>query len=256
MHPEPDEGVGMENAKSVGSSRPIIRVVWVAVVAAAFLVASGTPGKAGSAAHEHAQAAARTVEKIANRTLKVLKNANLDTPSRQGCLERVLSENLDLKAIANFTLGHHRTTLSEAQRQTFEDEFGSYVIASYARRISRRAPESVDVIASRQVTPRTAAVSTRARKADGGSVVWTWRLLERDGRYRIVDLQMAGVSLAVTYRSKIGATLASEGFDSVISELRMHLEHGTAMRVEQIALFQLLGLNPGTIAERVALTNE
>lgn len=246
----------MEHVKSAGPSRPAARAVWTAVVAAAFLLVSAYPGNAASPAQARADEAAQAVKKIANRTLKVLENANLDTPSRQGCLERVLSESLDLKAISNFTLGHHRSALSEEQRRTFEETFGSYVVASYARRISRRAPESVDVIASRQVTPRTAAVSTRAKKADGGNVVWTWRLLKRDGRYRIVDLQMAGVSLAVTYRSKIGATLAGEGFDSVLSELRMHLDDGTAMRVEQIALFQLLGLNPGTIAERVALTKD
>lgn len=208
------------------------------------VLALGSSAQAASSPQGEAPDAAGAIRDIARHTLSVLGDANLDTDARQQRLEAVLSDGLDLAAIADFALGRHRGRLTTAQHTTFRETFADYVVASYARRISRRAPEGVDVIASRQVTTRTAAVSTRTHKADGGQVVWTWRLLKRGGRYRIVDLQMAGVSLAVTYRSQIGALLSKGGFQAVMKELRGHLRQGTAMRAEQIALFQLLGLRP------------
>lgn len=226
----------------------------LAASAAFVVLALGQSALAAPPSQGHAPDAAGAIREIAGRTLAVLQNANLDTGARQRRLEAVLSDGLDLEAIADFALGRHRSRLDPAQRAAFRNTFADYVVASYARRISRRAPEGVEVVASRQVTPRTAAVSTRTRKADGGQMVWTWRLLKRDSRYRIVDLQMAGVSLAVAYRSRIGATMSKRGFEAVMTELQSHLRQGTAMRAEQIALFQLLGLRPSGAEAWAALS--
>lgn len=246
----------MDIVRSIRRAVAGVSPQWCAALTAALVLLAASPGQTGVAKQSHAPEAAGAVERIADRTLSVLRDATLDTRARQRRLEHLLRDSLDLAAIADFTLGYHRTRLSESQQASFRKAFGDYVVASYARRISRRAPESLAVIASRQVTPTTAAVSTRTEKAGGDDVVWTWRLLERDGRYRIVDMQMLGVSLAVTYRSKIGATLSNDGFEAVMAELRSHLEHGTAMQAEQLALFQLLGLKPNKIAEHIALSDK
>lgn len=188
--------------------------------------------------------AVESVERIVARTMEVLKASDMDVDARRESLKTLLDEALDLPVIASFALGHHASKLSSEERAQFEELFATYVVTGYARAISREDIERIEVIRSRRVTPNNAAVSTRVTRSDGGEGDWIWRLHRRDDVYRVVDLQTADVSMAITYRAQIGTSMAEEGLEGVLGRLKEHLAKDTAMRGDQLALSHLLRGTP------------
>lgn len=180
------------------------------------------------------------VEQLTTHALNVMRDSSLDTAGRRESLARLLRRELDVQTIADFVMGQHGQTLSDAERARFRSVFGDYVVSTYARLLAQQRVEDIEVTGSRTVTHKTAAVSTRVIRDSGTQTSWTWRLHRRDGTYQLVDLQTEGVSLAVTYRSKLGSALGREQLDGVLRRLRDQSAMGDLMRFEKIALNQLL----------------
>lgn len=219
-----------------------ILVLTVALASVPALDRSGDG--AALASQTPAPDAAQHVEHIAGQTLSLLEASEHDAQAKQDALHALLEEVLDLPVIANFALGHHARSLSARERARFEDLFATYVVSGYAREMGREAIDRIEVVRSRQVTENNAAVSTRVTRPDGQTATWIWRLHQRQGGYRVVDLQTPDVSMAVSYRAEIGSSMAKDGIEGVIARLEDHLANGTAMRGDDLALSHLFRGTP------------
>ena len=61
---------------------------------------------------------------------------------------------------------------------------------------------------------------TRIGRPSGPPLECDWRVRQRDGKLRIIDVMVEGVSMAVTQRSEFSAVIKSRGFDGLLSALR------------------------------------
>lgn len=214
-----------------------MRTGTVAVLAGLLLAG---PAVAENRSQPPSPKAEAAVEQVTAQALSVMRDSSLDTAGRRDALARLLRHELDIQTIADFVMGRHGQTLSDAERARFRAVFGDYVVSTYARLLAQQRVDTIDIAGSRTVTPKTAAVQTRVVRDDGTETNWTWRLHRRDGSYRLVDLQTEGVSLAVTYRAKLGSALGREQLDGVLQRLRDQAALGDLMRFEKMALNQLL----------------
>lgn len=213
------------------------------LLTALFFVSSPAAVRADDSS-QRAEIAAQRVAEVAEQLVAAMSDDALDAQTRRARIEDLMERTLDIPAITDFALGRHRSKLSAAERLRFEEVFGDYVVATYARHVTSRSIETVEVAQSRQMTENTAAVSTCVAQTEGPALTWTWRLYAGNNGYRVVDLQTRDVSLAVTYRQHIGAAFKETGFDSVIAMLKDQLEADTTLPQDRAALERLFGKPP------------
>ncbi|WP_027287929.1 MlaC/ttg2D family ABC transporter substrate-binding protein [Rhodovibrio salinarum] len=211
----------------------------------AFLMAVAAPQTAmatDASTQPRAPEAERAITRLNDRLVGVLNDGTKDTSAREHALANTLRDEIDFNTIASFVLGRYAAGLNGDQRRMFQHTFADYVVGTYSRLLSRNAIAKMSVTASRKVTPDTAAVSTHVDRRHGKETRWVWRVHRMEtGHWRIVDLQTAGASLAVNYRSEFGDTLRQQGFDALIQEIRTHTKHGTALPDENQAILMLVG---------------
>ena len=124
--------------------------------------------------------------------------------------------------IARFVFGRYWRAAAPAQRQELTETFQDYLIARYSDRLSAYADSG-----------RTPVV-TGCRPVDGGVLVNSevvlgrsptqggrgaalppltvgWRLVEEDGGYKIADVVVDGISMAITQRAEFADEIQREG---------------------------------------------
>ncbi len=119
---------------------------------------------------------------------------------------------INVKAIANFTLGRHASRMSEAQKDRFAVAMETYMRRQISQNSSLFSGVRVNVTKTVERNDHDAIVTTRVEGA-GEPQTLRWRVIERSGRWSVVDLEFSGVWLAIEQRAQVGAILDRPGSD-------------------------------------------
>ena len=178
-----------------------------AVLLVLTLVAAAAPSTQAGASDE----AAQFVRGFGDEAIAMLSDPALSPVERDREFRHLLTEGFHLEVIARFVLGRHWRRANEAERTEFGRLFEDYLVAAYARQLGNYAGEKLTVMVGRPQSDRIALVDSRITRAQGEPVQVQWRL-RRDGEgWKIIDVVVEGVSMAVTYRSEFSAVISSHG---------------------------------------------
>ncbi|MEM9053956.1 MAG: ABC transporter substrate-binding protein [Pseudomonadota bacterium] len=130
---------------------------------------------------------------------------------RERVADAVLSH-LDTRAIALFTLGRHGQSLPAAEKARFAAAFEAFLRRQIEANAHQFAGVQVDVIGTSARNSRDAIVTTRVLGA-GDPLQVRWRVIERGGKWSVVDLEVAGIWLAIEQRAQVAAILGRPGAD-------------------------------------------
>ena len=185
------------------------------------LLAAGALLAPGSAVADCAGAQA-FIESAAQRTIAILNAKDGDAADRLRQVADLMFEVADLSLIARLVLGRHWRTASEAQRAAYLDAFHTYALDSLSSRFARLGGGVSFKLVGRCVADdRDAQVGTEVRLPTRPDPVRIdWRVRETDGRYRLVDVAIEGVSLVVSNRSEFDSVVSRQGLDALIAQIR------------------------------------
>jgi phospholipid transport system substrate-binding protein len=165
-------------------------------------------------------AAARTfVADIAERATDVLSSER-PMAERRRALKEILRTGFDLDYIGRLVLGPTYRTLSADQRAAYDAAFRTYVLETYSRRIDEYGGEELRITAAEAAGARD--VKVRSRVVGGGQeepVRIDWRVRERDAGPKIIDVEIEGVSMAISQRSEFSSVVDQRGVDGLIAML-------------------------------------
>lgn len=132
-----------------------------------------------------------------------------------------LIDRMDADAIARFTLGRHARSFTAADVARYSEALEAFLATMIERESGRFAGSDVEIIGSIDRSPSDSIVSTRIYKRDGQTDTIRWRLMARNNGWRIVDVEVAGLWLAIEQRAQIGAILGRRGasIDDAIAAL-------------------------------------
>lgn len=125
--------------------------------------------------------------------------------------DAVLSH-IDTRAIANFTLGRYGRSIPAADRARFVSAFEGYLHRQISSHAHQFKGVQVDVVDTTARNARDAIVTTEIRGSHDPLKV-RWRVIERKGSWSVVDLEVAGIWLAIEQRAQVAAILARPGAD-------------------------------------------
>ena len=158
-----------------------------------------------------------------DRVIKVLEDPALKgegkIAARRQALRAITDTVFDWYEMSRRALGAHWQARSEAERTEFVGLFRDLIEHSYASKIESYSGERVafsgDTVEGDQATVRTRLTTTK-----GQEVPVDYRMLRRDGRWRIYDVGVEGVSLVGNYRTQFNQIIRTSSYEELIKKLK------------------------------------
>ncbi len=212
-------------------SRKILIVAAMACglsLGASFAPASAEAGEARfeilPASSDPQQAAARMVQDLGLRTAEALSSSEAKQPAQRRILIRQLvKQGFNLELTCQFVLGKYWKRANSAQRAEFMDLFTEYLLNSYARHLTAFQADTLSIVASNPAGESDILVETKVNGTDGQAAP-VWRVRAVDGEYKIIDVTVDGVSLALTQRREFASVVNRVGLEGLLKLLRDKLE--------------------------------
>lgn len=120
----------------------------------------------------------------------------------------VFRQSIDVPAVARFTLGKHARRISDADSERFTAAFESFLAATFNEHRESFANAKVVVVGSVDRSPTDSIVETRVTPPDSREhMTVRWRVMKRAGEWRVVDVEVLGLWLAIEQRAQIAAIM-------------------------------------------------
>jgi len=165
----------------------------------------------GLARAEEPQSAAGFVDGLVSDALVVIKDEGLSDQDRQARFEALLQRGFDMPRIARYVLGRYWTTASDNERQAFAQLFQRWVVQTYASRFRGYSGEQMKVVGARDEGDGTLVTTEITSPSGAPPVKLDWRVAHRDGAYHVLDIDVEGVSMALTEREEIASVIQRSG---------------------------------------------
>ncbi len=175
---------------------------------------------ADSAGHASVNGAAQFINQLGNQAIEALRAPGLTLEQRESHFRSLLAQGFDLRFIGRFVLGKYWRMATPEQQNDYLALFGEYVLQTYSARLGGYAGESMTVVDARQATDKDVVVRTNIDRPSGPPIIAEWRVRTTDGRFRIIDVAVEGISMAVTQRAEFAAVVQRDGIDGLLTILR------------------------------------
>jgi phospholipid transport system substrate-binding protein len=153
---------------------------------------------------------AAVITSLGNQALEVL-GKNVDPNRRVARFRQLFTQDFDVPGIARFVLGRYWRLATPAQQQEFVRVFTDYIALAYSERLAEYSGETLRVTGSRPAQDGSLVSSEILRPNGQPPAHVDWLLTPQSGAYRISDVIVEGVSMAVTQRSEFASVIQRNG---------------------------------------------
>ena len=175
---------------------------------------------AGNAALASSQDAAQFVDRLGKQTIEALRAPELSLGQRTDRFRGLLARGFDIPFIGRFVIGRHWRAATPGQRGEYLALYSEFFLQTYVSRIGDYAGQSFAVTGARAVNAKDFVVRTEIGRAAGRPFTTDWRVRLIDGRYRVIDIMVEGISMAVTQRSEFASVARRGGLEGLLMTLR------------------------------------
>lgn len=132
----------------------------------------------------------------------------------------IINETFDFEEISKRTIARHWERFNAGQRSEFTDAFAEFLGRSYYGKIRESYTDETIVFDSEEtISAGRALVKTRIPRAAGDIPVY-YRVMKKDGRWRVYDVLIEKVSLVKNYRTQFRSILRKESPEKLIERLK------------------------------------
>jgi ABC-type transporter MlaC component len=152
---------------------------------------------------------------LMERGAAILKDSN--DSSRRSQLHQLVIQNIDARKTALFALGTYQRGLPKKALDTYVAAFTDYITTIYETRLEKYRDLEIKVLSSIQNAPNDTTVLTQGKPVMDRStkepIIIGFRLLGANGRYKIVDVQVAGIWISVDQRERFAEMMSKSNAD-------------------------------------------
>jgi phospholipid transport system substrate-binding protein len=135
-------------------------------------------------------------------------------------IREIINEIFDWTELSKRTLGRNWKKFSDAQKTEFTDLFSRLLEGVYADRLLAYSDEKVVFEKETEMKPGKFEVTSHIRTADGTKIPLNYRLVEKDGKWRVYDVVIEGVSMVKNYRGQFNKILSKKKPEDLIETLK------------------------------------
>jgi phospholipid transport system substrate-binding protein len=150
-------------------------------------------------------------------------DATLSVQDREQEFGRLLHDRFDIPAMSRFVLGPYSAGASRQDMDTFAGLFQRWMINAYAGTVGGMGDVAMKVIGTRPDGAAGVVVTSDIPRPDHPPIQIEWRLRQDEGRYKVVDVFLEGISLGLVERAQMVAVIHQNG--GTVAGLNQALEH-------------------------------
>jgi phospholipid transport system substrate-binding protein len=207
---------GAEKMNMVRQKRSMRLALWViALSILLYAVLFPLQGKAASSGP------AEVIKTFNAALLEAMQRADeLGYSGRFKLLDPVIRNSFALSYMASQSLGRYWKTIKETEQSMLVRTYTEWSIATYARRFDGYSGERFEVVSESASAQGTVTVISKIIQPNKEGAVFHYKLRKIEGNWRIVDIQITGVSQLALTRSQFTSVIKEKGFDGLIASLK------------------------------------
>jgi phospholipid transport system substrate-binding protein len=168
------------------------------------------------------------VQETADEATEAL-NKRLSKEEKMEKLKIIAKKTVDVKGIGNYSLGTHRKTISDQQKDEYFDIFEQYFLKSFASRLAEYTDPKIRVDSQKKLNDKyTMVSSTLLATSEKAEIKIEWRVVTKNpDNPLIIDVIIEGVSLAKVQREEFNSIIQSNdgNINALFKTLREFVEN-------------------------------
>jgi phospholipid transport system substrate-binding protein len=200
---------------------------WIAIaLSVAFLLMA--EARAASATVGPRDAVASAVE----RFMTIVQNGRSDNAAvsadRQAQIREIVREMFDFDEISRRALARHWPTLQRDEQTEFVTLFRDLLERAYLAQVETVGNEKIVFLGESSEGNGSAIVRSKVVTRQGAEIPLDYRMHLLDGRWRIYDVVVQGISFIASYRTQFDRVIRAESYSSLRERLQKKAAENTA----------------------------
>ena len=135
-------------------------------------------------------------------------------------IRSIVNEIFDYYELSRRCLGRGWKKLNDAQRKEFIELFSELLERTYADRLLAYTSEKINFGSEIELKKGKVEVASAIITTDGKNVPLNYRVIQKDGQWRVYDVIIEGISMVQNYRGQFREILAKKSPDDLLQVLR------------------------------------
>ena len=168
------------------------------------------------------------INSLSSQVAELNQDRSLNNTTRQQKFMKVVERGFDLPWIAKFVVGRPWKTASPDQQKEYLSLFKNLVELTYSKRFIDYSKQKI--IVSGHKLGKRKFIFVESQLADPKNpktnVNIVWRLIPKGKSFKIVDVVIAGISMAITQRNEYSAVIKRNNgsFDSLLAAMKVQIK--------------------------------
>jgi phospholipid transport system substrate-binding protein len=159
------------------------------------------------------------VRQVTDRVIEILQQKDLPNNEKRAKIELIVMEYVDFETLSKLVIARNWSKFSPEQQQEFMTQFQEHLARTYGRRLDDYRNEKVVITGEHEEARGDRTVNTKVPRGETDILV-DYRLRQKDGSWKMIDIVIEGVSLVANFRSQFQGIVSSGGPEKLIQLLR------------------------------------
>lgn len=185
----------------------------------------------GAKAAVNVEEADAFVREVTSDGIEEIINANVSQKVKDERFEKLFNSSLDLDFIGQFVLGRYWRTATPEQRRAFIKVYRELNIKTWSARFDEFKGKSFVFTGSTPSTSKNQVfINSTVSMGEGEPAKVVWRVKQSGNNFKIVDIIIENVSLAITARNEYTAFIKNHNgdIDALIKDLQQKVNASAA----------------------------
>lgn len=159
------------------------------------------------------------VQQVTDRVIEILQTKDMPNGEKRAKIETIVMEYVDFETLSKLVIARNWSKFSPAQQQEFMAQFQEHLARTYGKRLDDYRNEKVIITGEHEEARGDRTVNTKVPRG-GAMILVDYRLRQKDGSWKMIDIVIEGVSLVANFRSQFQGIVTSGGPEKLIQLLR------------------------------------
>ena len=171
------------------------------------------------------KSASTFVSNLVDDIIKNVLTADISKEEKTKLFEDYMLKSVDTQAIAKAVLAQYWRTASPKEKDDFIEAFKDMAIKMTAEKFNMYNGQEVQFFSERPAQGKNQVFVDSTVTNESKPIQVVWRVRQKDGEYRILDIIIEGVSMTLNYRNEYTAYLQNHTIQDLIKELKKQAEN-------------------------------